>query len=359
MSKPGAMTTHERVTRMFERREADRVPITDGPWEGTISRWIREGMPRGADWRDYFDVDKFVTFQPDVSPRYENRVLEDNDEFTVRETSYGVTLKYLKGEDTTPEYLDFTITSPEKWAEAKKRMFPSPDRVDWAHLEKNFPKWRAEGRWVQAIFWFGFDVTHSWIVGTETLLVAMLEEPGWVEDMFHTMADANIALYDLIWDKGYKFDSLYLFDDMGYKQNQFFSLGIYRKLLKPAHEKAFRWAASHGVHRHLHSCGYIEPLLPDLLEIGLDALNPLEVKAGMDPVKLKREYGDRLLLHGGLNAVLWDKRDEIIAEIDRVVPILKEGGGYICSSDHSIPNTVSLAAFREIVERMKEKGKYN
>ena len=90
----------------------------------------------------------------------------------------------------------------------------------------------------------------------------------------------------------------------------------------------------------------------------LDALNPLEVKAGMDPIKLKREYGDKLVLHGGVNAVLWDDRDAIISEIDRVIPVLKENGGYIFSSDHSIPNSVSLANFRAIVDEIKRVGRY-
>ena len=96
----------------------------------------------------------------------------------------------------------------------------------------------------------------------------------------------------------------------------------------------------------------------DLMDVGIDALNPLEVKAGMDPLLLKRKYGDRLVLHGGVNAVLWDDRDAIVSEIDRVVPALKENGGYIFSSDHSIPNSVSLENFRAIVEEVKRVGRY-
>lgn len=353
------MTTHERVTRMFAHQEADRVPITDSPWAGTISRWIREGMPKDADWREFFGVDKFESIQVDVSPRYEQQVLEDTETYTVIKTAYGVTIKYLKGEDTTPEFLDFTVTSPERWAKAKARMCHSADRVDWKRLEKEFPKWRAEGSWIQSVFWFGFDVTHSWMVGTETLLIAMLEEPEWAADMFQTMLDSNIALYDQIWDKGYHFDSIFFFDDMGYKQNQFFSKNVYRDLLKPAHKRAIDWAHNHGVRAHLHSCGFVEPFIPELMEIGLDALNPLEVKAGMDPLRIKKAYRDKLVLHGGVNAVLWDKPDEIITEIARVLPGLKENGGYIFSSDHSIPNTVGLEAFREIVACVKKEGAYS
>ena len=87
-------------------------------------------------------------------------------------------------------------------------------------------------------------------------------------------------------------------------------------------------------------------------------LQPLEVKAGMDPVQVKRQFGDRLLLHGGINAVLWDDKEAIEAEMRRVVPALKEKGGYIFSSDHSVPDSVSLENFRYITDLAKELGSY-
>jgi uroporphyrinogen decarboxylase len=96
------------------------------------------------------------------------------------------------------------------------------------------------------------------------------------------------------------------------------------------------------------------PLIPDIVETGIDALNPLEIKAGMDIKALKRDYGKRLVLHGGTNAAIWHKHDEILAEIERNVPILNEGGGYIFASDHSIPNSVSLETFRDIIAKVKQ-----
>ena len=99
-------------------------------------------------------------------------------------------------------------------------------------------------------------------------------------------------------------------------------------------------------------------LLPDIVATGVDALNPLEVKAGMDAFKIKKEYGDRLVLHGGINAVLWNDKDAILEEIDRKVPVLKENGGFIFSSDHSIPNSVSLENMKAIVEEVKRVGRY-
>jgi uroporphyrinogen decarboxylase len=196
------------------------------------------------------------------------------------------------------------------------------------------------------------------MVGTERLLMAMVEQPEWVVDMFNHQLDMSIALFDLVWEAGYKFDGVKWWDDMGYKLNQFFSLAMYRELLKPVHQRAIEWAHAKGVKALLHSCGDIRPFVPELVGMGLDGLNPLEVKAGMDPVQIKQTFGDRLLLHGGINAVLWDDFEQFAAEMRRVVPELKRKGGYIFASDHSVPNSVSLETFRRTVDLAKQLGKY-
>ena len=331
------MTTHERFQRMFDHREADRIPIIDSPWAGTLRRWRAEGMPEGVDWRDYFAVDKVETIGVDITPRYEEKVIEDTERYQIVTTKWGVTLKNFKALDSTPEFLDYKVTTPEAWEDAKRRMTLEDDRIPWKQLRDNYARWRAEGRWIEAGFWFGFDVTHSWMSGTETVLVAM---------------------YDRVWDAGYRFDAIYWPDDMGYKGTTFFSNEMYRELLKPVHRRAVDWAHKKGIYAHLHSCGDVMTRMDDLMDIGIDCLNPLEVKAGMQPVLLKEKYGHRLVLHGGVNAVLWDQREAIVSEIERVVPLLKQDGGYIFSSDHSIPNSVSLENMKAIMEAVKRAGKY-
>ena len=352
------MTTKERFQRMYEHREADRIPIIDSPWAGTIRRWQNEGMPRDAAWEDYFGVDKTAGISVDITPQYEEKTLEETDEYRIYTTKWGVTQKSFKTQDSTPEFLDFKVTTPEAWADAKARMTVDDSRIPWRQLKENYDKWVSEGRWITANFWFGFDVTHSWTVGTETLLIAMYEEPEWCVDMFNTYLDQCIAHFEKIWNAGYRFDCIYWPDDMGYKGTTFFSNEMYRELLKPVHKRAVDWAHEKGIYARLHSCGNIMTRIDDLMDVGIDALNPLEVQAGMEPVTLKEKYGDKLTLHGGINAVLWDNKDAIIAEIDRVIPVLKENGGYIFASDHSIPNSVSLENFRAIIDEVKRVGSY-
>jgi uroporphyrinogen decarboxylase len=353
-----SLTSYERIKRMYEHREADRIPITDSPWNATIERWQREGMPEDVSYVDYFGLDKIARIGVDNSPQYPVRVVEETDEYITTTTSWGATLKNWKHIASTPEFQDFVITSPDEWRKAKARMTPTPDRIRWDRLKENYKHWRQEGYWIEAGMWFGFDVTHSWMVGTERVLFALIENPEWLTDIFNTCLDMDIALLDQVWKAGYTFDSVNWPDDMGYKYNQFFSLRTYRELVKPVHKRAIDWAHAKGVKVRLHSCGDINPFVPELVEIGLDGLNPLEVKAGMDPLHLKHTFGDKLLLHGGINAVLWDDTEAIEAEMRRVVPILKEKGGYIFSSDHSVPSSVSLENFRYIVHLAKELGSY-
>ncbi len=352
------MTSYERFRRMYAHEEADRVPVIDGPWGATIERWQREGMPEDANYVEFFDLDRVEHIGADNSPRFESKVVEETDAYIIHTTAWGATLRNWKHAASTPEFLDFTIVDWDSWRAAKARMTPTRDRVDWERLKTHYRGWREKGYWIEAGLWFGFDVTHSWTVGTQRVLEALLVDPEWCLDMFNHFLDVGLALLDRIWEEGYRFDAVGWPDDMGFKHNQFFSLDMYRRLLKPVQKRAVEWAHAKGVKARLHSCGDVNPFVPEFIEIGIDALNPLEVKAGMDPIALKRRYGKDLVLHGGINAVLWDDVDAITEEMRRVVPVLKESGGYIFSSDHSVPSSVSLENFRYITNLAKTLGSY-
>ncbi len=352
------LTSKERFTRMYEHRDADRIPIIDDPWDSTIERWHNEGMPKSSDYVEFFGLDHVAQIDADNSPRFPEKIIEETDEYSIYTTSWGATLKNWKHITSTPEFLDFTIKDRESWNKIKDRMAPAKDRINWKHLKENYSKWFKNGSWINAGLWFGFDVTHSWIVGTETFLIALTMDPEWCKEMFEKELDLGLALLDQIWDAGYHFDCIGWPDDMGYKGMQFFSLDMYRNLIKPFHKRAIEWAHAKGIKAHLHSCGDVNPFIPELIDIGLDALNPLEVKAGMNPVQIKKDYGNELVLHGGINAVLWDHPDQIRAEMERVVPVMKQNGGYIFSSDHSVPSSVSLEDFRQIVNLAKKLGSY-
>ena len=353
------LTERERILRTYKKQEVDRLPMLDSAWPGTIRRWHNEGLPKNVSWEDYFGFDKVVRFEVDNSPRFKTEILESNDRYRIETTSWGATRKVFNELDSTPENLKFYFSDSDKWEEAKKRMLtPYDDRINWKYLEENYPKWKAEGRFTQLVLWFGFDVAHSYMIGTENLLAAMCEEPEWVTDVFDTYLNTTLDLFQRVLDAGYEFDGVFWYDDIGYKGSPFFSPNTYRELLKPFHKKAADWAHERGMVAELHSCGFIEPLIPDIIEAGVDMLNPLEVKAGMDPFKLKQLYGDKLAFHGGINAQLWDNIEAVKAEMNRIIPAMKEGGGYVFASDHSIPNSVSFENMKQIAELARILGKY-
>lgn len=353
------LTTRERMLRTYRREEIDRILMVDSAWAGTVRRWQREGMPVGVDWQDHFGYDKIVRVCPDNSPRFPQRVIEENERYSIVTTKWGTTQKNFKELDSTPECLGFHYDTSDKWPEAKAKMLEYHDnRIPWDYLKKNYPIWKAEGRFLQLVVWFGFDVAHSRLTGTENFLVGMYEEPEWITDIIDTYLTTSLDLCQKILDAGYEFDGIFWYDDMGYKNSTFFSPAMYREILKPFHKKAVDWAHERGMVTELHSCGFIEPLLPDLVDIGLEMLNPLEIKAGMDPARLKATYGQSLAFHGGINAQWWDDIDRVCAEMERIIPIMKEGGGYVFASDHSIPNSVSYENMKIISELAHKIGKY-
>ena len=353
------LTERERILRTYKREPVDRVPMLDNAWRGTVKRWRAEGLPEGVAWEDHFGFDRWIKVMPDNSPRYERRILEENERYRIETTYWGATQKVFSELDSTPEVLDFYYDSSDKWEEAKAAMLKDfDDRINWKYLKENYPKWRAEGRFLQLGLWFGFDVAHTRLTGTENMLIGMYEEPEWVTDIFDTYLTTSLRLAEKILAAGYEFDGVFWYDDMGYKGSPFFSPELYRTLLKPYHKKAVDWAHERGLVTEMHSCGYIEPLLPDVVDIGLEMLNPLEVKAGMDPAKLKALYGDKLAFHGGINAQLWDDIELVKAEMERIIPVMKEGGGYVFASDHSIPNSVSFENMTEIAKLAHKLGSY-
>lgn len=356
MSSP--MTSHERYRRVFNHQEPDRLPMRDVFWGSTLERWRKEGLPQGVDPGEYFGFDKLAGIHMDNSPRFPTGVVEDTDEYTIYNTQWGVTQRNWKHRSGVPEFMEFRVVDRDSWAEAKERMVPTEDRVNWKHLDENFETWRAEGRWIIAGGWFGFDVLHSWFVGTERVMMALVEDPEWVKDMIDTMLELDLALMTMIWDRGYHFDCVQWPDDLGYVNGPLISPRSYREVVKPAHARMCDWCHNRGVFTWLHCCGGVMPLIPDFIDAGIDGLQPLEQKAGMDVFDLKRDHGDDLVLEGGIDVRKMPHADQIEEEIRTKLPVLKEGGGYCFHSDHSVPDDVSFQDYCRVIELAKEYGTY-
>ena len=121
------------------------------------------------------------------------------------------------------------------------------------------------------------------------------------------------------------------------------------------------FAHGHGMPVIMHSCGFIEPLLPHIIEAGIDCLQVIEVKAGMDPLRIHKNYGDRLSLMGGIDIRVLNTGDTraIDAELESKIPLLKAGYGYVLHTDHSVPPSVPYETYRYFVQKGLELGQYD
>jgi uroporphyrinogen decarboxylase len=193
----------------------------------------------------------------------------------------------------------------------------------------------------------------------ENYLIALIEDPKWILEMHEADVRLYLAAHEEMSGRGMRFDAARFSDDMGYRNGSLFSPQLYREIFQPGLKRLCDFFHERGLFTVLHSCGNVNNLIPDIIRTGFDSLNPLEVKAGMDLLKLKRSYGEKLSFMGGIDARKMSDDEAVIAEeIGRKVVEAKKGGGYIFHSDHSVPDTVSLEQFKRIIELVFEYGGY-
>ncbi len=142
-------------------------------------------------------------------------------------------------------------------------------------------------------------------------------------------------------------DIVFFGDDLGSQLAPMFNPDIYRDLIKPRHERMIAAVKARAEVKVLyHSCGAIAPLIGDLIDIGVDALNPVQVTANdMEPRSLKERFGERIAFWGGINTqevLPFGTPDEVRTEVRRVIDCLGPGGGFVLNSVHNIQNDVSV-----------------
>jgi hypothetical protein len=139
----------------------------------------------------------------------------------------------------------------------------------------------------------------------------------------------------------------------------FFSPDYWREYFKPWVRAMVEHCHAAGLQVIYHGCGNVRAIFEDFIEIGVDAFNPLEVKAGMDVVDLRRRYAHRIGFCGNLDVQKWERGDpdEIRAEILRKLNAAK-GGGLILQSDHSVTSGVSGRTYDSVIKIIREHGTY-
>lgn len=353
------MTSRERMTLVLSHKEADRVPILDGPWGTTVQRWKREGLPEDQSPASYFGYDTIAGIGGDTSFRLPGETLEQTEEYTITRNSNGVVHRNWKHATSTPELIDFLIKDRKSWEEHKHRFVYDDTRVNFDNAMQTFKNAREAGHFIQFGCALGYDFWQN-VVGPENLLPAMIEDPEWVKELYIAQVELIINMASALMARGIEFDGASFADDLGYRNGTFFSPKIYREQLFPAHKRLCDFLNEPGIFVTLHSCGGVRALVPYFVEAGFACLNPLEVKSGMDVIELKREFGDKLTLMGGIDVrkMAADDPAEIEEEIRTKISVAKVGGGYIYHSDHSVPDNVSFQQYKRVMELVREYGTY-
>jgi uroporphyrinogen decarboxylase len=187
----------------------------------------------------------------------------------------------------------------------------------------------------------------------------MIAEPKWAKEMFDVQAKFSIKVFEYLYDNGLKFDGVFLGNDMGYKNHSLFSPAFYKELIFPSDKLMCDHFHNMDAKVILHSDGNITKLIPDIIKAGFDCIQPIEVKAGMDPVNIRKEYGDKIALWGGIDTRIISSNNfkESEKEIVEKFTVLKKEGGYIYQSDHSIPDNIGFLQYKnflEIVNRYRD-----
>jgi len=370
--------THEKLKRMntaLSHEEPDRVPISDFFWGSFIEQWRKDlGLAEDANPYYHYDLDWIVTV-PNMDPWIRPfETLKETPEEVVVKTGFGAIMR-KKFDYPMPEMAEWETDSIEKLEAAEfdapddpRRFFEAGDNQIAGvgdGFERNSPAWIETVKSLRP----DFPVYGSMILTAECLTRLIGQENtmlwmGLYPDRFGAVVN-RIGQFYLDCAKASMdaadglLDGYVIWGDVAYRNGPFFSPDYWREYFKPWVKAVAAEAHSRGLPVIYHGCGCVHKLLEDYIEIGIDAYNPLEAKADMDAVDLRKQYGHRLGICGNSDIRVWERgdKDAIKREVLRKLNAAK-GGGYIFQSDHSVATDVSGHTYDYIVKLVREYGAY-
>lgn len=382
------MTHRRRVMTALDHREPDRVPLDIG---GTLV----SGITRVA----YRNLLAHLGEQREELPVFDviQQLATPHDDILDR---FGVDFRPLLGEPPSTWKLEFHEENGYEcftdqwgigWRMPKDRglyydMYQHPlagatlDDLRKYQWPDPLDPGRREGLAERARHVFestDYAIVHGWGFGAG-LLEECLWTQGWEQGLANLVADEEFTHYflDTLAEKNMQYAEVVLDeigdyiqvwgegDDLGHQDAPMFGPETFRKYLKHRYRRLFELIKRKAPHVRIffHTCGCVYDLLPDLIETGIDILNPVQVSAAkMDPARLKREFGDAISFWGGIDthyllprATPQQVKDEVRRRIEELAP----GGGYILNSVHNIQADVPPENIVAMVEALHDSGKY-
>jgi uroporphyrinogen-III decarboxylase len=337
-----------------------------GFWPETIERWHQEGLPEELDEAlsfIYFGMDlrMMVTLgdfnNPGLCPTFDEQIIDETDAYRIRKDAVGNTIKEFKsGQSALPQFLEFPVRDLASFEEIKWRLNPSkPERLgaDWQYASQVY----NESDLPVFVYVCGLFGTARHLLGFENLMFAYYDQP----QLLHAIGEQWVKLYTSLLEEicaCAKIDAIDFWEDMAYRNGPMIGPAVFQEFMTPYYKRVIDCARSLGVEVfEVDSDGNVEKLIPLFLDVGVNMMYPFEVQAGMDVLDVRRRYGNKLVIQGGL-----DKRllafgpDAIKKEVDPKVPAMLKTGGYFPSLDHSCPPDVSLKDFEFYLDYLRKLG---
>jgi uroporphyrinogen decarboxylase len=355
------------VDALVHRRPSPRVGLHDSPWGQTLKQWVEQGLPTDEEGKPVNAVDHFgfdlvgvggwFDYQPKIGVR---EVLEETEEWKIVRNGAGAVFKRWKKRAGTPEHIDFAMTSRAVWDRDYRPHLVGPfnrERLgDLDATRQRLARQKEKGRWRFYGHLFIWEIMRS-TMGDYALYMSLLDDPDWIHDVARVYTDLFKAGFSIYFEEAGLPDGVWLYEDLGYKGSLFCNPVQLEQLIFPYYREMVEFLHSHGLPVVLHTCGLTEPALDLIVDAGFDALNPMEVKAGNDPLRIAEGYGDKLAFIGGLDARILESGDRDVIRrgvTDLVEGMKSRGASYVFGSDHSLSTLIKYDDFRYALEVYRE-----
>ena len=381
------LTPRERVLTALAHEEPDRVPIVIGESNATginmrpyrelkdligvdaPDEWLYEWPELGTAGLDEATLRRLhsdVRGVRDLEPAHvldRNRTREPHGDYV---NSWGSGAREVRPGEWFPMVHPLRDATTIDAIEA----YPWPDMDDptrVAHVADQAARLAAEDEYaILATPWLLFPLERAFAMqGMDTLLMNMALHPDFAEALLRKHAELCKALMGhFLAALDDHVDIIKIGDDLGTQQSLLMSPDMYRRVLKPIHADYIAFIKERTTARvFFHTDGDVWPLLDDLVEIGIDILNPIQTSAGgmADLAALKARYGRTLAFCGAIDTqhVLPNGTPaEVRAEVERVIRLLGPGGGYLVAAVHTIMDDVPAANILAMVDATDELGRY-